>query len=57
MVTQKIVNGMRITSRSITFRRAIGKSAEGGRAGAGETEGIGGESAGTAAKEGGTTTR
>ena len=30
----------------------MGKSAEGGRAGAGEAEGIGNESAGTSAKEG-----
>ena len=57
MVIQKIVNGMRITSRSITFLRAMSKSAEGGRAGAREAEGIGSESAGTSAKEGGTATQ
>ena len=41
----------------LPFRRAMGKSTEGGRAGVGEAEGIGGESAGTTAKEGGTATR
>ena len=41
----------------LLFRRAMGKSAEGGRAGAGEAEGIGSESVGTSAKERGTATR
>ena len=36
----------------LPFRRAMGKSTEGGRAGAGEAEGIGNESTGTSAKEG-----
>ena len=35
----------------------MGKLAEGGKAGAGEAEGIGSESASTSVKEGGTATR
>ena len=51
MVTQKIVKDR------LPFRKAMDKSTEGGRAGAGEAKGIGSESAGTSAKEGGTATR
>ena len=47
--------GLRVNR--LPFRRAMSKSAEGGRVGAGEAKGIGSESAGTSAKEGGTTTR
>ena len=56
MITQKNVNRMRITSR-VPFRTAIGKSLGEGRAGVGEAEGIGSESAGASGKGRGATTR